>query len=161
MWHIHPCWYYRTCTEHGHPWLQCWTSISCCRHDLLRSIIECKLIIHHSLISHSPPVLQHVSPVPSVKLEAEIALVEHPQKKLKAGGQSLLTNYFLKHFKRELKPLQETPPPNKARIMDSPQFFRTLPKEKHKLANNYIITKRDRLRSDIFPKPKTNTLCTH
>ena len=35
---------------------------------------------------------------------------------------------------------------------DSPQSFRALSKVKHKLANNQIITKKDRLLSGIFPK---------
>ena len=81
--------------EHNTPFLEFNAGhVSCCHHDVLRSMIECKLITHHYLAtpSHLSPVLQLIIPLFSVKREADIAFVEHPHKKTRASGQSLLTN---------------------------------------------------------------------
>ena len=118
----------------------------------LRSIIECKLIIHHSLVSYFPPVLQHVSPILSGTCVRMFSLSTHSKNLRQAAKLFFPANYFHKHTKRELVPLQETPPPKNARFRCSRQFSRRIPKVKHKLANNHIITKKDRLRSGIFPK---------
>lgn len=70
--------------------------MSCCSHDLLWSIIDCKLIINHSLNISSLPnhVIQLANPISSVKREAEIVLVEHPQKKLGRGAKHLSETVF-------------------------------------------------------------------
>ena len=59
--------------------------VSCYRYDLLRGIIECKLNSPLSDLSLPSCITTCVSNTLR-KREAEIALVEHPQKRLKAGG---------------------------------------------------------------------------
>ena len=60
--------------------------VSCCHHDLLWSIIECKLIINYSLVYYSPPTLQHVSPV--LLGTREDVFDARPQPKLKRSSSS-------------------------------------------------------------------------
>ena len=76
--------------------------------------------------------MSHDRSVTLLNREAGIALTEHPQKKSRAVGKSILTNYFHKHIKRELDSMHDTPigTPKKVLPLNSLELPLALSKEK-------------------------------
>ena len=137
---------------HGNvSWTLSAAQAACMRLDLCQSIIEVKLITHHSLYdttpNHQPPGEPYPSPLPN---------------KRQCSSQRLITDSFKRHkvhntsdghnYRKRTSPPHEDPPPKKSRTSPSYSQRVPTPQPHEEDGTPRKKTKKERLKNAIFTK---------